>query len=176
MLVLTQLPTKNNMAQGITSHVISDSLMRDDAHHPPSGFSSGGKAVGPSVEGSQVSPMMTSNINEGGSGGLKQTVGGNLGQYLSAQRIGNPIGEGKIDSFADSINQNNALNKNPLDAFDGTFIAPVANVNFASQMQQLSLMPAVEIKSAMGAINLEISGNTGIFSQPQQGQGQSQGH
>ena len=160
------------MAQGISSHVISDSLMRDDAHHPPSGFSSGGKAVGPSVDGSHVSPMMTSNINEGGMGGLKQTVGGNLGQYLASARIGNPIGEGKLDGFMDSINQNSALAKNPLDAFDGTFIAPVANVNFASQMQQFSSMPPIELKSAAGAINVEISGNTGFISQPQQGQGQ----
>jgi hypothetical protein len=148
------------MAEAVSSHLVSQILSNDDSHRSSKGSIHNGSAMS-STDGQAIAP---------GGGGMSQGVGGAIGKTLSSIKIQAPFGGEKVDGFTDSINQNSVLNKNPCEVFDGTIISPIANPGFAAQMQEFSSMPKIEIKSAIGAINADIAGHTGIISRQQGGQ------
>jgi len=148
------------MAEAVSNHLVSQILSNEDSHRSSKGSIHSGSAMS-STDGQAIAP---------GGGGMSQGIGGTIGKTLSSAKLESPIGGGKVDGFMDTINQNAAWSKNPFEVFDGTMISPIANPGFAGQMQEFSSMPKIEIKSAVGAINADIAGHTGIISQQQGGQ------
>jgi len=147
------------MAEAVSNHLVSQILSNDDSRSSKGSIHSGSAMS--STDGQAIAP---------GGGGMSQGIGGTIGKTLSSAKLESPIGGGKVDGFMDTINQNAAWSKNPFEVFDGTMISPIANPGFAGQMQEFSSMPKIEIKSAVGAINADIAGHTGIISQQQGGQ------
>jgi hypothetical protein len=148
------------MAQPLSSHLVSQILTNEESPRLSKAPIHNGSAMS-STDGQAIAP---------GGSGMSQGIGGSIGKTLSSAKLESPFGGGKIDGFMDSLNQNAVLGKNPFEVFDGTMISPVANPGFAAQMQEFSSMQKIEIKSALGSINADIAGHTGVISQQQGGQ------
>lgn len=148
------------MAQPLSSHLVSQILTNEESPQLSKASIHNGSAMS-STDGQAIAP---------GGGGMSQGIGGSIGKTLSSIKLESPFGGGKIDDFMDTLNQNAALGKNPFEVFDGTMLSPAAKPDFAAQMQEFSSMQKIEIKSALGAINADIAGHTGVISQQQGGQ------
>lgn len=148
------------MAQPLSSHLVSQILTNEESPRLSKESVHNGSAMS-STDGQAIAP---------GGGGMSQGIGGSIGKTLSSIKLESPFGGGKIDGFMDTLNQNAALGKNPFEVFDGTMLSPAAKPDFAAQMQEFSSMQKIEIKSALGSINADIAGHTGVISQQQGGQ------
>ena len=148
------------MAEPLSSHLVSQILTNEDSPRLSKASIHNGSATS-STDGQAMAP---------GGGGMSQGVGGSIGKNLSALKIESPIGGGNVDGFLETMKRDAAFGKNPCEVFDGTTFSLVANPGFAAQLQEFSSMPKIEIKSAIGAMNADIAGHTGVISQQQGGQ------
>jgi hypothetical protein len=148
------------MAEPLSSHLVSQILTNEDSPRLSKASIHNGSATS-STDGQAMAP---------GGGGMSQGIGGSIGKNLSSLKMESPIGGAKIDGFFDSITRESAFGKNPCDVFDGSVFSPAAKPGFAAELQEFSSMPKIEIKSAIGAMNADIAGHTGVISQQQGGQ------
>ncbi len=160
---LSNLKLNNFMSEQRSRNPVTDTQVEgSQSSKGESSLHHSGSAI-PHRDGSAIAP---------GGGGLAQGVGGDVGKPLTGgAKLQAPFGESKIDGFLDSVNSNAAFNNNLFDIVDK--YAPVANIDSAKNAQALTSESLGQIKSFTSATNSEISSNTSIVSQPQQGGGQS---